>query len=196
MRSLRHPLGSTAGASPGRSQRRAAAPPSASAAQPHRRAPRPPHARSTGDASRPPSASRAAAVAPVAEERAASARTAGSPPPQPPAALPGAGLLTASLDAIAAPVRGDLEALNANLLVRVGAKHATLAAAAQRIFGAGGKKLRPTLCFLVARATAQAAGLRRAPPLRRRAFSVVLAHTPRMCRGAATSRRSTARWRR
>jgi len=41
----------------------------------------------------------------------------------------------------------------------VGDRHPMLHAAADQIFGAGGKKIRPTLCFLVARATANLMGL-------------------------------------
>jgi all-trans-nonaprenyl-diphosphate synthase len=69
-------------------------------------------------------------------------------------------VLTPSIDSITAPVRDDLAACNANMMSIVGERHPMLKAAAERIFGAGGKKLRPVLCFLVARATAQACGLR------------------------------------
>jgi geranylgeranyl pyrophosphate synthase len=50
--------------------------------------------------------------------------------------------------------------MNENLRNVVGNRHPMLMAAADQIFGAGGKKLRPMLVFLVARATAQLAGLR------------------------------------
>lgn len=73
---------------------------------------------------------------------------------------PSAAVLTPSIDSITAPVRDDLAACNANMMSIVGERHPMLKAAAERIFGAGGKKLRPVLCFLVARATAQACGLR------------------------------------
>ena len=68
--------------------------------------------------------------------------------------------LTASLAAITAPVAEDMAGLSKNLLSIVGSRSPMLMAAAEQIFGAGGKKLRPVLCFLVARATAQAQGLR------------------------------------
>jgi hypothetical protein len=68
--------------------------------------------------------------------------------------------LLANIDAITAPVRSDMEIMNANLMSIVGERHPMLMAAAEQIFGAGGKKLRPVLCFLVARATAQAQGIR------------------------------------
>jgi hypothetical protein len=69
-------------------------------------------------------------------------------------------LLSVSLDAIVAPVAQDMVVMNGNLLSIVGERHPMLKAAASQIFSAGGKKLRPVLCFLVARATAQAMGLR------------------------------------
>jgi geranylgeranyl pyrophosphate synthase len=74
--------------------------------------------------------------------------------------------LTASLAAITAPVADDMAGLSKNLLSIVGSRSPMLMAAAEQIFGAGGKKLRPVLCFLVARATAQAQGLRCAPAAR------------------------------
>jgi geranylgeranyl pyrophosphate synthase len=51
------------------------------------------------------------------------------------------------------PVAADMDVLVKNLLCVVGDRHPMLMAAAQQIFGAGGKKLRPMLVFLVARAT-------------------------------------------
>lgn len=70
------------------------------------------------------------------------------------------GALQLSLAAITAPVAEDMQTMNANLLSIVGSRSPLLMSAAEQIFGAGGKKLRPVLCFLVARATAQAQGLR------------------------------------
>ena len=61
--------------------------------------------------------------------------------------------LTASHAAITAPVAEDMAGLSKNLLSIVGSRSPMLMAAAEQIFGAGGKQLRPTLCFLVARAT-------------------------------------------
>jgi hypothetical protein len=63
------------------------------------------------------------------------------------------------LGAGAAPVAADMKKMNENLLSVVGDRHPMLMAAAEQIFGAGGKKLRPMLVFLVAHSTAQAAGL-------------------------------------
>jgi all-trans-nonaprenyl-diphosphate synthase len=52
-------------------------------------------------------------------------------------------------------VRGDLDKMNLSLKNVVGNRHPMLHAAADQIFGGGGgKQLRPTLVFLVARATA------------------------------------------
>jgi len=58
-----------------------------------------------------------------------------------------------------APVREDVEMLNKNLRTIVGERHPMLMAAADQIFGAGGKKLRPVISFLVARATLELGGL-------------------------------------
>lgn len=59
-----------------------------------------------------------------------------------------------------APVAADMEQMNANLRGIVGDRHPMLQAAAEQIFGAGGKRLRPAIVFLVARATAELEGLR------------------------------------
>ncbi|KAF5835267.1 isoprenoid synthase domain-containing protein [Dunaliella salina] len=58
------------------------------------------------------------------------------------------------LASIVAPAQADVEILNVNLKNVVGDRHPMLMAAAEQIFGAGGKKLRPLIVFLVARATA------------------------------------------
>lgn len=57
------------------------------------------------------------------------------------------------INVVRRPVSADMEQLVENLLNVVGNRHPMLMAAAQQIFGAGGKKLRPMLVFLVARAT-------------------------------------------
>eukprot|EP00238_Polyblepharides_amylifera_P009695 CAMPEP_0196579302 /NCGR_PEP_ID=MMETSP1081-20130531/19844_1 /TAXON_ID=36882 /ORGANISM="Pyramimonas amylifera, Strain CCMP720" /LENGTH=349 /DNA_ID=CAMNT_0041898835 /DNA_START=340 /DNA_END=1389 /DNA_ORIENTATION=+ len=64
------------------------------------------------------------------------------------------------LEEILAPVQKDMAQMNANLLSIVGDRHPMLKAAAEQIFGAGGKKVRPMLVFLVARATCQASGMK------------------------------------
>lgn len=76
-------------------------------------------------------------------------------PVAPPRATP-----DALLKEILMPVAADMQQMNENLRNVVGNRHPMLMAAADQIFGAGGKKLRPMLVFLVARATAQLAGLR------------------------------------
>lgn len=58
-----------------------------------------------------------------------------------------------SLTTIAKPVVEDMEQCRRNLLNVVGERHPLLLAAADQIFSAGGKRLRPLLVFLVARAT-------------------------------------------
>mmetsp|Transcript_16755 Transcript_16755/g.42003 ORF Transcript_16755/g.42003 Transcript_16755/m.42003 type:complete len:443 (-) Transcript_16755:203-1531(-) len=57
---------------------------------------------------------------------------------------------------IMAPVLTDMEQMKVNLRNVVGERHPMLMAAADQIFGAGGKRLRPMVVFLVARATAAA----------------------------------------
>ena len=52
------------------------------------------------------------------------------------------------------PVAQDLDEMTANLKNVIGRKNPLLIAAADQIFGAGGKRLRPVLVLLVARATA------------------------------------------
>ena len=82
--------------------------------------------------------------------------------PPPPPSLPSPSTPSGVVDsaAILAPVAEDMEAMNANLRAVVGDRHPMLVAAAEQIFGAGGKRLRPALVFLVARATADMMGLR------------------------------------
>ena len=58
-----------------------------------------------------------------------------------------------STNHILAPVKADMEAMNANLRSIVGGRHPLLVQAADQIFGAGGKKLRPAIVFLASRAT-------------------------------------------
>jgi all-trans-nonaprenyl-diphosphate synthase len=52
------------------------------------------------------------------------------------------------------PVEKDLELLVNNLTQLVGAGHPILSAAAEHLFGAGGKRIRPAIVFLVSRGTA------------------------------------------
>lgn len=62
------------------------------------------------------------------------------------------------LVSITEPIDRDLVVLRENLKHVVGERHPMLLAAADQIFGAGGKKLRPVVCLLVARGTASLGG--------------------------------------
>ncbi|CAN6333638.1 unnamed protein product [Urochloa humidicola] len=64
-----------------------------------------------------------------------------------------------SVSSLLEVVSDDLLKLNNNLKSLVGAENPVLVSAAEQIFGAGGKRLRPALVFLVSRATAKLAGL-------------------------------------
>jgi hypothetical protein len=67
---------------------------------------------------------------------------------------------TVTSSEILAPVRDDMQQLTVNLKSVVGERSELLKAAADQIFGAGGKKLRPAIVFMVSRATAPLGGLR------------------------------------
>lgn len=54
---------------------------------------------------------------------------------------------------ILSPIRKDLDKLNANLTKMIGAQHPVLHAAAEHLFKAGGKRIRPAIVLLVAKAT-------------------------------------------
>ena len=60
-----------------------------------------------------------------------------------------------TLGEIVTPVENDLQILDTNLKESIGERHPLLLAAAEQIFGAGGKRLRPLLVLLIARATAE-----------------------------------------
>ncbi|XXG67755.1 hypothetical protein AAC387_Pa06g1023 [Persea americana] len=82
--------------------------------------------------------------------------------------------ISSLLDAVA----DDLKTLNKNLKTIVGTENQVLASAAEQIFGAGGKRLRPALVFLVSRATAKLAGLRDLTPQHRRLAEIIeMIHT-------------------
>lgn len=74
----------------------------------------------------------------------------------PPPVTPG----STSVAEIMRPVAADMEQMTVNLRNVVGERHPMLMAAADQIFGAGGKRLRPMVCFLIARATNIAGGVR------------------------------------
>lgn len=59
-----------------------------------------------------------------------------------------------SVASLFAPVDADLCQMTENLKRLVGARHPILYAAAEHLFGAGGKRLRPAIVLLVAKATA------------------------------------------
>ena len=67
---------------------------------------------------------------------------------------------TVSSSQILEPVAADMKILSENLQNLVGKRHPLLMAAAHQIFGAGGKKLRPAIVLLCARATKEVRGLR------------------------------------
>jgi all-trans-nonaprenyl-diphosphate synthase len=58
-----------------------------------------------------------------------------------------------SVTSLFAPVEADLQVLTDNLKKLVGARHPILYAAAEHLFGAGGKRVRPAIVLLVSRAT-------------------------------------------
>lgn len=58
-----------------------------------------------------------------------------------------------SVTSLFAPVDADLQLLTANLKKLVSARHPILGAAAEHLFDAGGKRIRPAIVLLVARAT-------------------------------------------
>ncbi|XP_048592344.1 solanesyl diphosphate synthase 1, chloroplastic [Brassica napus] len=75
-------------------------------------------------------------------------------------------------------VADDLQMLNDNLLSIVGAENPVLISAAEQIFGAGGKRMRPGLVFLVSRATAELAGLKELTTEHRRLGEIIeMIHT-------------------
>ncbi|KAM5586444.1 solanesyl diphosphate synthase 2, chloroplastic-like [Rosa sericea] len=75
-------------------------------------------------------------------------------------------------------VADDLLTLNQNLQSIVGAENPVLMSAAEQIFGAGGKRMRPALVFLVSRATAELVGLEELTREHRRLAEIIeMIHT-------------------
>ncbi|KAL9250713.1 Solanesyl diphosphate synthase 1, chloroplastic-like protein [Drosera capensis] len=75
-------------------------------------------------------------------------------------------------------VADDLLTLNKNLQNIVGAENPVLMSAAEQIFGAGGKRMRPALVFLVSRATAELVGLKELTAKHRRLAEIIeMIHT-------------------
>lgn len=58
-----------------------------------------------------------------------------------------------SATSLFSPIEADLRLLTENLKQLVGARHPILYAAAEHLFGAGGKRLRPAIVLLISRAT-------------------------------------------
>ena len=58
-----------------------------------------------------------------------------------------------STTSLFSPVEADLRLLSENLKQLVGKRHPILSAAAEHLFGAGGKRLRPAIVLLISRAT-------------------------------------------
>jgi all-trans-nonaprenyl-diphosphate synthase len=73
--------------------------------------------------------------------------------------VPGLGHAPVSMEQVSAPVAEDMAICRQNLLNVVGERHPMLLAAANQIFSAGGKRLRPLIVLLVARATFPLTGL-------------------------------------
>ncbi|XP_057949853.1 solanesyl diphosphate synthase 1, chloroplastic-like [Malania oleifera] len=75
-------------------------------------------------------------------------------------------------------VADDLQTLNDNLQSVVGAENPVLVSAAEQIFGAGGKRMRPALVFLVSRATAEIVGMKELTAEHRRLAEIIeMIHT-------------------
>uniref|UniRef100_A0A0D9WK85 Solanesyl diphosphate synthase n=1 Tax=Leersia perrieri TaxID=77586 RepID=A0A0D9WK85_9ORYZ len=83
-----------------------------------------------------------------------------------------------SVSSLLEVVSDDLLKLNNNLKSLVGAENPVLVSAAEQIFGAGGKRLRPALVFLVSRATAELAALSELTTEHRRLAEIIeMIHT-------------------
>lgn len=83
-----------------------------------------------------------------------------------------------SLSSVFEVVADDLQTLNKNLQNIIGAENPLLMSAAEQIFSAGGKRMRPALVFLVSRATAQVVGLKDLTTRHRRLAEIIeMIHT-------------------
>lgn len=80
-----------------------------------------------------------------------------------------------SATSLFSPVESDLQLLTENLKKLVGARHPILYAAAEHLFGAGGKRLRPAVVLLISRATLPDQGV--TPRHRRLAEITEMIHT-------------------
>ncbi|KMZ57954.1 solanesyl-diphosphate synthase 2, chloroplastic [Zostera marina] len=83
-----------------------------------------------------------------------------------------------SVSSLLDTVSADLQTLNKNLKSIVGAENPVLISASEQIFGAGGKRLRPALVFLVSRATSQLGGFKDLTTQHRRLAEIIeMIHT-------------------
>ncbi|XP_077229850.1 solanesyl-diphosphate synthase 2, chloroplastic-like [Tasmannia lanceolata] len=83
-----------------------------------------------------------------------------------------------SVSSLLEVVGDDLQTLNQNLKTIVGEENPVLVSAVEQIFGAGGKRLRPALVFLVSRATAKITSLKDLTPQHRRLGEIIeMIHT-------------------
>ncbi|MEM8639327.1 MAG: solanesyl diphosphate synthase [Cyanobacteria bacterium P01_G01_bin.54] len=80
-----------------------------------------------------------------------------------------------SVKSLFSPVEADLDLLTQNLQQLIGARHPILSAAAEHLFGAGGKRLRPAIVLLVSRSTMPEQGI--TPRHRRLAEITEMIHT-------------------
>ncbi|MGL5836642.1 MAG: solanesyl diphosphate synthase [Waterburya sp.] len=83
--------------------------------------------------------------------------------------------MTSSSTSLLTPVENDLNILTDNLKQLIGARHPILGAAAEHLFDAGGKKIRPAIVLLASRATMTDHGL--TPRHRRLAEITEMIHT-------------------
>jgi all-trans-nonaprenyl-diphosphate synthase len=83
--------------------------------------------------------------------------------------------MTSSTTSLLTPVENDLNILTDNLKQLIGARHPILGAAAEHLFDAGGKKIRPAIVLLASRATMADHGL--TPRHRRLAEITEMIHT-------------------
>lgn len=80
-----------------------------------------------------------------------------------------------SATSLFSPVEADLRLLTENLIQLVGTRHPILSLAAEHLFGAGGKRLRPAIVLLISRATMLAEDI--TPRHRRLAEITEMIHT-------------------
>ena len=92
------------------------------------------------------------------------------------------------LSAILPPVAEDMRMMDLSIKSIIGERSPLLLSAAEQIFGAGGKRVRPMLVFLVARATAQLAGMPDLAPEHRRLAEITEVR-------ASPEIRASRRWR-